>query len=221
MGRLPSQPHRTAARHSFEHRLRRAPHQPINRARSTRQWRTGTPPANDPQWLPRKTRRDGRCAQRTHGRHPWRALAQTTGGMYVWLRLPEHIDTSEQGELWPLATQHGVLYVPGHHCYPSEGQAVERNTMRLSFGVQSPESIRTVSADSPKPSENSSQLVYSHPMISPGIWNKVPIGSPTAGHSIRSRVPRCLSASAIGKISARRIVPGYNELRNRRNHFGG
>ncbi len=66
-----------------------------------------------------------------------------TGGMYVWLRLPEHIDTSEQGELWPLATQHGVLYVPGHHCYPSEGQAVERNTMRLSFGVQSPESIRT------------------------------------------------------------------------------
>ena len=65
------------------------------------------------------------------------------GGMYVWLRLPEHIDTSEQGELWKLATQHGVLYVPGHHCYPSEGQKVERNTMRLSFGVQSPESIRT------------------------------------------------------------------------------
>jgi 2-aminoadipate transaminase len=65
------------------------------------------------------------------------------GGMYVWLRLPEHIDTSEQGELWQLATQHGVLYVPGHHCYPTEGQKVERNTMRLSFGVQSPESIRT------------------------------------------------------------------------------
>lgn len=64
------------------------------------------------------------------------------GGMYVWLRLPEHIDTSEQGELWQLATRHGVLYVPGHHCYPSEGQKVERNTMRLSFGVQSPDSIR-------------------------------------------------------------------------------
>ncbi len=65
------------------------------------------------------------------------------GGMYVWLRLPEHVDTSEQGELWQLATEHGVLYVPGHHCYPTEGQKVERNTMRLSFGVQSPESIRT------------------------------------------------------------------------------
>ena len=65
------------------------------------------------------------------------------GGMYVWLRLPESMDTSEQGELWQLATQHGVLYVPGHHCYPTEGQQVERNTMRLSYGVQSPESIRT------------------------------------------------------------------------------
>ncbi len=64
------------------------------------------------------------------------------GGMYVWLRLPEHIDTSESGELWQLATQHGVLYVPGHHCYPAEGQKAEHNTMRLSFGVQSPESIR-------------------------------------------------------------------------------
>ena len=64
------------------------------------------------------------------------------GGMYVWLRLPEHIDTSEQGELWQLATQHGVLYVPGHHCYPGEGQKTEYNTMRLSFGVQSPGSIR-------------------------------------------------------------------------------
>jgi len=64
------------------------------------------------------------------------------GGMYVWLRLPEHMDTSEQGELWQLATKHGVLYVPGHHCYPSEGQKVENNTMRLSFGVQSPDSIR-------------------------------------------------------------------------------
>ena len=64
------------------------------------------------------------------------------GGMYVWLRLPEHIDTSESGELWQLATQHGVLYVPGHHCYPAEGQKIESNTMRLSFGVQSPESIR-------------------------------------------------------------------------------
>ena len=65
------------------------------------------------------------------------------GGMYVWLRLPEHMDASEQGELWRLATEHGVLYVPGHHCYAAEGQSVECNTIRLSFGVQTPESIRT------------------------------------------------------------------------------
>ena len=67
---------------------------------------------------------------------------QPDGGMYFWLRLPEHIDTAEQGALWRLATNHGVLYVPGHYCYPSEGQPIERNTMRLSYGVQSPEGIR-------------------------------------------------------------------------------
>lgn len=65
------------------------------------------------------------------------------GGMYVWLRLPKSMNASEQGELWRLATEHGVLYVPGHHCYAAEGQAVEHNTIRLSFGVQPPDSIRT------------------------------------------------------------------------------
>ncbi len=65
------------------------------------------------------------------------------GGMYVWLRLPEHMDASEQGDLWQLATEQGVLYVPGHHCFAAEGQPVEFNTIRLSFGVQNPESIRT------------------------------------------------------------------------------
>ncbi len=69
--------------------------------------------------------------------------AQPHGGLYVWLRLPTKMDASESGPLWQLATQNGVLYVPGHHCYPPEGQPVERNTLRLSFGVQTPESIET------------------------------------------------------------------------------
>jgi 2-aminoadipate transaminase len=59
------------------------------------------------------------------------------GGLYVWLTLPEHMDASEQGLLWKCATESGVLYVPGHYCYPSEGQPVARNTIRLSYGVQS------------------------------------------------------------------------------------
>jgi 2-aminoadipate transaminase len=69
--------------------------------------------------------------------------AKPHGGLYVWLRLRKDIDASESGRLWQLATEHGVLYVPGHHCYPAEGQVVERNSLRLSFGVQSADRIRS------------------------------------------------------------------------------
>lgn len=67
-------------------------------------------------------------------RHP-------TGGMYVWLTLPENMDASEQGPLWLIATEQGVLYVPGHYCYPSEGEPTHFNTIRLSFGVLNEEKI--------------------------------------------------------------------------------
>jgi 2-aminoadipate transaminase len=68
----------------------------------------------------------------------WR---RPTGGLYVWLTLPESMDASEEGTLWPKAAQSGVLYVPGHYCFPAAGVAVQRNTVRLSFGVQTPERI--------------------------------------------------------------------------------
>lgn len=63
------------------------------------------------------------------------------GGLYVWLTLPEHVDTSEGGTLWNAAVEEGVLYVPGHHCFPNcdgEGQEtqVPKNSIRLSYGVQ-------------------------------------------------------------------------------------
>jgi 2-aminoadipate transaminase len=63
------------------------------------------------------------------------------GGLYVWLTLPEHIDATEKGLLWRCATENGVLYVPGNYCFPPEGVPTARNTMRLSFGVQSPAGI--------------------------------------------------------------------------------
>lgn len=68
----------------------------------------------------------------------WRKPA---GGMYVWLTLPEDIDASEEGLLWQRAVESGVLYVPGHFCFPTEGVPTQRNTIRLSFGVQSAERI--------------------------------------------------------------------------------
>lgn len=64
------------------------------------------------------------------------------GGLYVWLRLPEGIDTGLTGPLFDRAVEEGVLYVPGEVCYPRDGVAVARNTIRLSFGIQSCESIR-------------------------------------------------------------------------------
>lgn len=65
------------------------------------------------------------------------------GGLYVWVTLPEEIDTGSDGPLFQRALDEGVLYVPGVHCYPDEGAPVQKNTLRLSFGVQSPESITT------------------------------------------------------------------------------
>lgn len=65
------------------------------------------------------------------------------GGLYVWVTLPEAVDTGSDGALFQRALDQGVLYVPGVHCYPGEGAPVRTNTLRLSFGVQSPERIAT------------------------------------------------------------------------------
>ncbi|MGA2254413.1 MAG: PLP-dependent aminotransferase family protein [Thermoguttaceae bacterium] len=65
-----------------------------------------------------------------------------TGGLYVWLWLPESIDTGVDGPLFPRAIAEGVLYVPGECCYPQEGCPRRRNMLRLSFGVPSIAEIR-------------------------------------------------------------------------------
>ncbi len=63
-----------------------------------------------------------------------------SGGLYVWLTLPPAIDTGRSGWLFHAATEAGVLYVPGQYCFPAES-VPQRNTIRLSFGVQTPERI--------------------------------------------------------------------------------
>jgi 2-aminoadipate transaminase len=65
------------------------------------------------------------------------------GGLYVWLKLPAGIDAGQEGRLFDRALKEGVLYVPGQYCFPSEGRPVERNTIRLSFGVPTIDQIRT------------------------------------------------------------------------------
>ncbi len=65
-----------------------------------------------------------------------------TGGLYVWVRLPEGVPTGMDGPLFDAAVGEGLLYVPGQYCYPGEGEPVCRSAMRLSFGVQSCDKIR-------------------------------------------------------------------------------
>ncbi len=64
------------------------------------------------------------------------------GGLYVWMQLPETLSACPNGPLFEAAIREGVLYVPGTYCYPDSGEPVRRNTLRLSFGVQSPDQIR-------------------------------------------------------------------------------
>jgi len=63
------------------------------------------------------------------------------GGLYVWLCLPESIDTGLSGPLFDRAVEEGVLYVPGEYCYPREGCPVPHHMLRLSFGIPSCEAI--------------------------------------------------------------------------------
>jgi 2-aminoadipate transaminase len=73
--------------------------------------------------------------QGIHWTHP-------AGGLYVWLTLPESIDTARGGELFRQSVDLGVIYVPGDYCFqPDESGKIPRNHLRLSFGQVSPERI--------------------------------------------------------------------------------
>ena len=65
------------------------------------------------------------------------------GGLYVWMTLPDHIETGFQSDLFHRATkEEGVMYVPGELCQAGDMTKIPRNQMRLSFGVQSLEGIQ-------------------------------------------------------------------------------
>jgi 2-aminoadipate transaminase len=73
---------------------------------------------------------------------PEAAWTRPTGGLYVWVTLPQSIDTGRQGPLFAKALDSGVLYVPGDYCYgPDSTRNQPHNTMRLSFGVPNVEQI--------------------------------------------------------------------------------
>jgi 2-aminoadipate transaminase len=72
---------------------------------------------------------------------PGVSWTEATGGLYVWLKVGD-VDTGSGGPLFRHALDKGVLYVPGIHCFPEEGEPPRTDMIRLSFGVQPPDRIR-------------------------------------------------------------------------------
>jgi 2-aminoadipate transaminase len=57
------------------------------------------------------------------------------GGLYVWMTVPEGLDTSFEGPFFSQCVREGVIYVPGDHAFAPEPGPVPRNHIRLTFGV--------------------------------------------------------------------------------------
>lgn len=57
------------------------------------------------------------------------------GGLYVWLRLPEGLDTGLGGAFFQKCLDEGVIYVPGAYAFAGEPAAPPTNYARLCFGV--------------------------------------------------------------------------------------
>lgn len=65
------------------------------------------------------------------------------GGLYVWMTLPDEVETGFDSPLFKHATKtESVMYVPGEIAYPKDSSLQKRSQMRLSFGVETPETIR-------------------------------------------------------------------------------
>ncbi|MDR2493078.1 MAG: PLP-dependent aminotransferase family protein [Coriobacteriales bacterium] len=60
------------------------------------------------------------------------------GGLFVWVTLPEYIDTPQ---MLSVALENGVTFVPGDGCYPA-GSGKGRNSMRIAFCYEEPDKIR-------------------------------------------------------------------------------
>jgi 2-aminoadipate transaminase len=57
------------------------------------------------------------------------------GGLFVWMTVPEGLDTSFAGPLFSHCAQEGVIYVPGDHAFAQEPEPPPRNELRLTFGL--------------------------------------------------------------------------------------
>jgi 2-aminoadipate transaminase len=57
------------------------------------------------------------------------------GGLFVWMTMPESVDTGFDGLLFEKCLAEGVIYVPGEFAFAPEPEPLPRNHLRLTFGV--------------------------------------------------------------------------------------
>ena len=66
---------------------------------------------------------------------PGLSWTRPDGGLYVWLTLPDSLNTSRAGTIFRECVEAGVLYVPGDYCMQAdETGVVPTHCIRLSFG---------------------------------------------------------------------------------------
>ena len=82
-----------------------------------------------------KERRDTMLASMDKYFPPGVSWTRPQGGLFLWVTLPEHVDTTE---FLKVAVEEKVAFVPGPAFYP-DGRG--RNYMRLSFSNVTPEVI--------------------------------------------------------------------------------
>jgi 2-aminoadipate transaminase len=63
------------------------------------------------------------------------------GGLFVWMTMPEGVDTGFDGPLFTKCLAEGVIYVPGEFAFAPEPGPLPRNHMRLTFGVPDEETL--------------------------------------------------------------------------------
>ncbi|MEO1999800.1 MAG: PLP-dependent aminotransferase family protein, partial [Planctomycetaceae bacterium] len=64
------------------------------------------------------------------------------GGLYVWVTVPDGIETGFNSHLFQQATQvEKVMYVPGELCFATSDGKRPNHHLRLSFGAQTPDGI--------------------------------------------------------------------------------
>jgi 2-aminoadipate transaminase len=75
--------------------------------------------------------------------HPEIRWTRPTGGLYVWLKFPPHVQTGMGSELLRASMREGVLYIPGEYCHVAgDDIPLPSCEARLCFGVATIEQIR-------------------------------------------------------------------------------